>query len=113
VDCLLHDDAVVASGALTVTADGYERVREAVRTQLERIAGSVVALGGVIGHVKASASTVSTEMFSVTDIDEGVSSKTSPELMITINIAAIVFAVEPDAAKAAVRAALEEIASRI
>jgi hypothetical protein len=47
-------------------------------------------------------------MFSVTDGD-GAEAKKSPELTISIHLAAIVFAVDPGGAESAVRAALERV----
>jgi hypothetical protein len=107
VGCLLHEEAVVVSGDLTVMAAEYEPIRAELDRQLTAVANAVTAAGGVIGHIKASASVTSVEMFSVTDADNKMAKK-SPGLTVSIRVAAIVFAVAPDMAEQTVRNALEQ-----
>ncbi|MDR2357736.1 MAG: hypothetical protein LBD92_06635 [Oscillospiraceae bacterium] len=108
VERLLHDDAIVVSGDMTITAAEYEPARAELDRQLSAVADAVTDAGGIIGHIKASASVTSVEMFSVTG-EDGVAAKKSPELMIAIHLAAIVFAVDQEFAEQAVRAALERV----
>jgi hypothetical protein len=109
VECLLHDDAIVVSGDLTVMAAEYGPVRAKINAQLAAVAAAVASAGGIIGHIKASASSTSVEMFSITDADGAVSAKASPELTIVIHLAAIVFNIAPESAETAVRSALEQL----
>jgi hypothetical protein len=87
----------------------YEPVRAKINAQLAVIAEAVSSAGGIIGHIKASASSTSVEMFSITDADGAASAKTSPELTVVIHLAAIVFNIDPEAAETAVRAALKQL----
>jgi len=105
-ECRLHDEARVVSGRLTLICP-YGPVKKAVATQLELIAGAVREMGGIVGHVKASCRVKTVDMFSVTDIDASV--KTAPEQEIEINMAAIVFLIDPVPAEDLVRRALETI----
>jgi hypothetical protein len=109
VECLLHDDAIVVSGDLTVMAAEYEPVRAKINAQLASVAAAVASAGGIIGHIKASASSTSVEMFSITDADGAVSAKISPELTVVIHLAAIVFNIDPEAVETAVRTALKQL----
>lgn len=106
VECRLHDEARVVSGRLTLTCP-YEPVKKAVAEQLERIAGAVREMSGIVGHIKASCRVKTVDMFSVTDSDASV--KTAPEQEIEINMAAIVFLIDPAQAEDLVRRALEAI----
>jgi hypothetical protein len=105
---LLHDDAIVVSGDVTVTAAEYEPARGELDRQLAAVADTVTGAGGIIGHIKASAAVTSVEMFSVTD-EDGVAAKKSPEIAIDVHLAAIVFAVDPELIEQAVRTALERV----
>jgi hypothetical protein len=106
IECRLHDEARVISGRLTITGS-YNKVKEAVSSALERVAKAVQEHDGIVGHVKASCEVKTVEMFSVTDTD--VSVKTAPDQEIKINMAAIVFLIDPEDAEDLVRLALEII----
>ena len=71
------------------------------------LAKAVFALGGIVGHIKASCQTKTVEMFSVTDAV--VMAKTSPEKELSINLAAIVFAVDLSDAEDMVRGSMQAI----
>ena len=100
----LHDDAKVVSGSLELTGD-YDAIRLGLGEGLKQFAAAVNELGGVIGHIKASAEKVQTEMFSVTE--EDVMIKTAPEERISIILAAIVFFITEEQAEELGRKALE------
>ena len=100
----LHDDAKVVSGSLDLTGD-YEAIRLGLGEGLKQFAAAVNEMGGVIGHIKASAEKVQTEMFSVTE--EDVMIKTAPEERVSIILAAIVFFIPEDKAEELGRRALE------
>jgi hypothetical protein len=102
----IHDDARVVSGRLTVTGL-YDKVKPAVSAALERVANTVQEHDGIVGHIKASCQVTTLDMFSVTDTEATV--KTAPEQEIKINLAAIVFFVDPEEAEDLVRLALEMI----
>jgi hypothetical protein len=106
VESHLHDQARVISGSLTLFAD-YGVFRASLSKQLEGLAKAVQACGGIVGHIKASAETKQTEMFSVTDT--AVSVKTAPGQEIRITLAAIVFAVDPEEAETLVISALKAV----
>ena len=99
----IHDEAIVISGELTVntTADDVNAV---VASELENASGEITKLDGIVGHIKASVSIITTGMISVTEdkamIKEGRGSR------VRISIAAIVFLVEPERAEETVRKAL-------
>ncbi len=100
----LHDDAKVVSGSLELTGD-YDAIRLGLGEGLKQFAAAVNEMGGVIGHIKASAEKVQTEMFSVTE--EDVMIKTAPEERISIILAAIVFFIPEEKAEELGRKALE------
>lgn len=106
VECRLHDEARVISGRLTITGS-YDKVKAAVSSALERVAKAVQEHDGIVGHIKASCEVKTVQMFSVTDTD--VSVKTAPDQEIKINLAAIVFLIDPEEAEDLVRLALEVI----
>jgi hypothetical protein len=106
----LHDEARVVSGRLTLSGT-YDTVRKAVSSQLEQIAAAVHEIGGIVGHIKASCEVKTVDMFSVTDTE--VSVKTAPEQEIRINVAAIVFLIDPVLAESLVRQALETVKQSI
>lgn len=105
----IHDDARVISGRLTVYGT-YDPVKKAVASALERIAKEVQASDGIVGHIKASCTVKTVDMFSVTDTD--VTVKSAPEQEIKINLAAIVFLIDPEDAEDLVRLALETVRDR-
>jgi len=100
----LHDDAKVVSGSLELTGD-YDAIRLGLGEGLKQFAAAVNEMGGVIGHIKASAEKVKTEMFSVTE--EDVMIKTAPEERVSIILAAIVFFITEEQAEELGRRALE------
>ena len=91
-----HDDARVVSGHLELNGD-YGVIRVRLRRALEEFAAQVAALGGVVGHIKASVEHSQVEMFSITD--EDVMIKTAPEERIVITLAAIVFYISEEQAE--------------
>ena len=99
----LHDDAKVVSGSLQVTGD-YDAIRKALEQGLKEFAAAVTEMGGIIGHIKASADLGQTEMFSVTE--EDVMIKTAPEKHVNIILAAIVFFISEEQAEELGRKAL-------
>ncbi len=102
----LHDDARVISGHLTLTAD-YDKVGKSLADQLEKMAKTVQERGGIVGHIKASCTVRAVEMFSVTEM--AVTVKKAPDQEIKINLAAIVFLIDPEEAEKLTRAALEAV----
>ena len=88
-----HDEAIIVSGAVTLFGR-YENVKEILKERLEAVSEFVSGQGGIVGHIKASASVTAVEMFSTTG--EAATVKTSPEQEIRINMVAIVFAIAPD-----------------
>ena len=102
----IQDEACVVSGVMRLEGD-YETLRPRVSDQLEAVAAAITAQGGIVGHVKAAAEVTNTEMFSVTDVKA--MAKTAPTQTITVKMAAIVFAVEPEAVEALVEQALRAI----
>ena len=106
----IHDEAIVISGELTVntTADDVNAV---VASELENASGEITKLDGIVGHIKASVSIITTGMISVTEdkamIKEGRGSR------VRISIAAIVFLVEPERAEETVRKALSGIRKQL
>jgi len=106
VETHLHEDARVVSGRLSLTAS-YDTVRTLLSSRLEEIAKAVIDKGGIVGHIKASCTVKSVDMFSVTDT--AVSVKTAPEQEIVVKVAAIVFLVEIEEMETLIRSALEVI----
>lgn len=106
VEYHIHDEARVISGRLTI-AGAYDTVKKAVASALERVAKAVQEQDGIVGHIKASCTVKTVDMYSVTDTD--VQIKTAPAQEISINVAAIVFLIDPEDAEDLVRLALEMI----
>ena len=102
----IQDEACVVSGVMQLEGD-YETLRPRVSAQLEAVAAAITAQGGIVGHVKAAAEVTNTEMFSVTDVKA--MAKLAPTQTVTVKMAAIVFAVEPEAVEALVEQALRAI----
>ena len=102
----IQDEACVVSGVMQLEGD-YDVFRPRVSAQLEAVAAAITAQGGIVGHVKAAAEVTNTEMFSVTDVKA--MAKTAPTQTVTVKMAAIVFAVEPEAVEALVEQALRAI----
>jgi hypothetical protein len=107
VETSFHDEAIIVSGTLTVMTESPDALRDALASEIEKIAAAITADGGIIGHVKASVSATSVDMLSVTDVE--VSIKRSPETEFKINLAAIVFAIDPEAAERYVTDALRAV----
>ena len=103
-----HDEAVVISGSLAVRGD-YAALRAVLEDQMSRMAEEITALGGIIGHIKASCAVTSVEMYSITDENAGLAVKTPPEQEVRINLAAIVFAIPEEEAEKLVAAALRKV----
>lgn len=110
VESHLHDEARVISGDVTLFAD-YNKLKTILSEQLEVLAKAVNERGGIVGHIKASVEVKLVEMFSVTDV--AVSVKTAPGQEIKINMASIVFVIDPDEAVKLVTAALEAVKAGI
>ena len=102
----VQDEACVVSGVMQLCGS-YDGMRERIAEKLEALAAEITARGGIVGHVKASAEVQQTEMFSVTDIKAMV--KTAPTQEITVKMAAIVFAIEPEETEELVEHALREL----
>ena len=102
----MHDGACVVSG-VTEAIGVYEEIRPLIKAKLEETAAKITGLGGIIGHIKASTEVKTTEMFSVTDVDAMI--KTAPTQVISVRMAAIVFAVTPEETEPLVEKALREI----
>ena len=96
----------MVSGVMTFCGR-YDGMRERIAAKLEALAAEITARGGIVGHVKAAAEVAQTEMFSVTDVKAMI--KTAPTQEITVKMAAIVFAIEPEETEALVEAALREL----
>ncbi len=106
----MHEGACVVSGKVTLCC-AYEALRPRISEKLSALSDKVNEMGGIIGHIKASAEVKSTEMFSVT---EGpVMAKTAPESEIELRLAAIVFLVRPDELMPMVKNALIELRNAI
>jgi hypothetical protein len=106
VESHLHDEARVVSGRLTLQGDAV-RIKAELQAQLGMMARAVSALGGIVGHIKASCETTTVDIYSVTDVEA--SSKQSPEAELRIILAAIVFAIDEEAAEQLARHALDAV----
>ena len=104
----IQDEACVVSGVMRFSGS-YDGMRERIAAKLEALAAEINAKGGIVGHVKAAAEVTQTEMFSVTDVKAMV--KTAPTRDITVKMAAIVFAIDPETVEELVEAALRELRS--
>lgn len=106
VESHLHDEARVISGLLTLHAN-EGNIRASLKRQLEDLSKAVQERGGIVGHIKASCETKTVEMFSITDVE--VSVKRAPEQELSINLAAIVFAIDQQEAEKLVLQALQAV----
>lgn len=102
----IHDEARVISGSLTLTSD-YDKVKKTLADHLEKLAKTVQERGGIVGHIKASCTVSTVEMFSVTESSATV--KRAPDQEIRISLAAIVFLIDPHEAQELAQAALEAV----
>ena len=89
----MQDAACVVSGNTTLEGD-YAALRPRIAAALEAVAAEITAQGGIVGHIKAAAEALHTEMFSVTDVKA--MTKTAPTQTICLKMAAIVFAVDTE-----------------
>ena len=106
----IHDEAIVISGELTVNAGDVD-INAIVASELENASADVTRLDGIVGHIKASVSVKKTGMVSVTE--EKAMIKEAQGAVVRIQIAAIVFLIEPLAAEEAVRKALSGMRKRL
>ena len=97
------DDAIVISGTLSVVTGNADLNAEIAR-EFEAAARKIAELGGIVGHIKATGIVTSTSMISVTD--EHAMVKESPERMVKITLAAIVFFVDQKVASDIMQQAL-------
>ena len=104
-----HDEAVIVSGAVLLYGR-YDDIRETLKERLEAVSDFVSGQGGIVGHIKASASVTTVEMFSTTG--DAAMIKKSPEQEIKINVVAIVFAIAPEEIDKKVFDALEDIKNK-
>ena len=104
-----HDEAVIVSGAVLLYGR-YDDIRAALKERLEAVSDFVSGHGGIVGHIKASASVTTVEMFSTTG--DAAMIKKSPEQEIKINVVAIVFAIAPEEIDKKVFDALEDIKNK-
>ena len=102
----IQDEACVVSGVMRFSGV-YEGLSPRIAEKLEALAAEINARGGIVGHVKAAAEVLQTEMFSVTDVKAMI--KTAPTQDITVKMAAIVFAIEPETVEGMVEAALRAL----
>ena len=102
----MHDGACVVSGTVDISAE-YAELKPRIGKKLEEIAAAITDMGGIVGHIKASAEVKQAEMFSVTESD--VMIKTAPGQDIGLKMACIVFAVTPEQVEPMVEAALKEL----
>ncbi|MDR0839111.1 MAG: hypothetical protein LBN99_05655 [Oscillospiraceae bacterium] len=109
VEVTEHEEAIIASGALTLVCPDAEIVKTALGREIDKIALAVDNAGGIVGHVKASLISSTVDMLSATEPGVAAQIKRSPDAECAINLVAIVFAVEPDFAEKLVREALQAI----
>ena len=103
----IQDEACVVSGVVSFPCADYEALRPRIAAELEAVAAEINARGGIVGHVKAAAELTGTEMFSVTDVKAMI--KTAPVQELTLKMAAIVFAIEPEEVEEMVEHALRDL----
>jgi hypothetical protein len=106
VETHLHDEACVVSGRLALRGD-ETGVKAELQAQLGALGRAFHAMGGIVGHIKASCETTVVDVYSVTDVEA--TSKRSPEAVMRIKLAAIIFAVEPMVAESMVSHALQKV----
>jgi len=105
----IHDEAIVVSASLTLKSDVAD-LNARIAEGLESAAREVNEQGGIVGHIKASVSTTSSCMISVTD--ESAMIKDSPLRRAQISLASILFLIDPEDAENIVRKALSGIRAR-
>ena len=102
----IHDDAIVISGSLDIGSDIVD-LNTKIAERLDAAALQINGRGGIVGHIKASVSTTSTCMVSVTE--EKAMVKESPLRRVRITLAAILFLIDPADAENIIRNALEAL----
>ena len=78
---------------------------------MESTAAKITAMGGFIGHLKASMDIHTVEIFSLTDREVYHKKGETPELLVTV--AAIVFAIEEKTAADLIRTMLEDVDRKV
>ena len=106
IDRQMHDSAIVVSASLFVESKSGD-LCACISGELEAAAREVKEQGGIIGHLKASVSTTSTCMISITDVDA--MAKDSPLRRARITLAAIMFLLDPEVAENIIRKALVRV----
>ena len=106
----IHDDAIVISGSLSIRFEPTD-LEACIAEYLEAAAREIKEHSGIVGHIKASVSTSSTSMVSVTDEEAMV--KYSPIRRARITLAAIVFIIDPIDAENIIRKTLSDIRARL
>ncbi|MDR3239573.1 MAG: hypothetical protein LBT44_05750 [Clostridiales bacterium] len=106
VDRSEQDQSQVVSAGMGLRGD-YEKIKPILHAELERMAAAIQEADGVVGHIKAAAETRSMDMFSVTDRTASVKRANTQE--IRINLAAIVFLIDPEKLENLVRHSLEAL----
>lgn len=102
----IQDSAVVVSAEYHVTADSG-KINRLLTEHMEALAARIDSLGGIIGHIKASAEIRHVEMYSLTD--RIVMRKEAELPDITLHMAAIVFAVEEEELLCIIRNMFEDM----
>ena len=105
----VQDEAVVISGSLTIRFESAD-LNAYIAEKLEIAVREINEHGGIVGHVKASVSTKSSCMISVTD--EKAMVKDSKMRSARIALAAILFKISPVDAENIIRKVLSEIRTR-
>lgn len=105
-----QDGAVVISAKYLVRTERQE-LSLMLTVQMEALAARLTAMGGIIGHIKASLDIHTVEIFSITDISVQHKEGMTPEISVTL--AAILFAVEEETAKKMVKDMLRDIDGKL
>jgi len=106
IDGHMHEGAAVGTCTMRIFGD-YMRVQELVRKELALLADWVNSQDGIIGHIKSSLIQTRTTMLSLTEDEVNTITPDSDE--ISINIAAIVFAVPLEELEEKIREICEKI----
>lgn len=106
----LQDSAVVVSAHYRTVADPQE-LSALLTVNMESTAAKIYAVGGFIGHLKASADVHTVEMFSLTDRE--VYRKKGNDSEILVTVAAILFAIKETAAEELIKTMLEDIDKKV
>ena len=106
----LQDSAVVVSAHYRVMADQQE-LSALLTVNMESTAAKIYAVGGFIGHLKASMDVHTVEIFSLTDRE--VYRKKGNGNEITVTVAAILFAIKETDAEQLIKTMLEDIDKKV